>query len=106
MALVHPVGEEKGGLRRVHDLPDVSAGIGEAERDNGVVEHLLDGTQRLVQEWQVEDGQPVGLIRDLQERFNHRHTTAMGVSGQCVVSEAVVARCSGQQNIRTRSIEG
>ena len=42
--------EEERRLARVEDLAHVGAGVGQAEGDQRVVEHLLDGVEPLVEE--------------------------------------------------------
>ena len=68
LAFADPVGEEERRLAGIHDLADVGAGIGEAERDERIVEHLLDRGEVLVEERHAADHVAVGLERQLDER--------------------------------------
>ena len=77
-AVAHPVAEQVGGLRRVAQLADVRAGVGEPERAVLVDEQLGHAVLVVVGEDRAHAQLEVGLVEREVEQAVERVDAALG----------------------------
>ena len=92
LLLLDPILEEVGRQARVHDLPDVRAGIAEPDHDARMVEHGLHRVEARIEEGIVEERLAVALDRKHQERFRRADTQTSRVRREAFILAVIVAR--------------
>ena len=79
------------GCARVHGLPDVGSGVGEAHHDLGLGEHRADRVDALVEQGPREHDAPIRLERQIDERLDRADAAASATASSASLRAAVVA---------------